>query len=192
MNGPKEKINIARIIYDAYPHSDLLPIEPDKDCQNLQSLLKKVTSENIGDSLFRFMVVEVAEGGESTLAGAIRVLEQAKQDVEAVLHALQSKNINQLHDGQECNCQCTCTIYCKAAEYIAEQGNKIFTGHMQGGLWNARCIDAYILSKKQDDKAAYEFLIKFGDQYARTVSADKKLFWEKIKESAAALITAKS
>jgi len=83
-----EEINIARIVYDAYPHADLLPIDPDQDCLCLQTLLARVTGENIGDSLFRFMVIEIVEGGESTLDGAIRVLEQAKADVEAVLQAL--------------------------------------------------------------------------------------------------------
>jgi hypothetical protein len=84
----KEEINIARIVYDAYPHADLLPIEPDQDCRCLQALFSRVAGENIGDSLFRFMVVEIIEGGDSTLDGAIRVLEQAKADVEAVLQAL--------------------------------------------------------------------------------------------------------
>lgn len=85
----KSKTNIARIIYDAYPHADLLPIDPEQDCSSLQALLSKVTSENIGDSLFRFMVVEIVEGGESSIDGAIRVLKQAKADVEAVLETLQ-------------------------------------------------------------------------------------------------------
>ena len=88
MTKTKEEINIARIVYDAYPHADLLPIEPEQDCRTLQTLLAKVTGENIGDSLFKFMVVEIIEGGESTLDGAIRVLEQAKADVEAVLQTL--------------------------------------------------------------------------------------------------------
>ena len=48
-------------------------------------------------------------------------------------------------------------IYCAAAEYIAEQGRKIFTGYMNGGLWNARCMDASIESKKQGNKVAYEW-----------------------------------
>jgi hypothetical protein len=91
MSQNKEQINIARIIYDAYPHADLLPIAVEQDCCSLQSLLAKVTSENIGDGLFTFMVVEIIEGGEGTLNGAIRVLEQAKADVEAVLQALQEK-----------------------------------------------------------------------------------------------------
>ncbi len=88
MPNTKEQINIARIIYDAYPHADLLPIEPDQDCRTLQTLLARVIGENIGDSLFTFMVVEIVEGGESTLAGAIRVLEQTQADAEAVLWAL--------------------------------------------------------------------------------------------------------
>jgi len=90
MTKTKEEINIARIVYDAYPHADLLPIDPDQDCRSLQTLLSKVTGENIGDGLFSFMVVEIVEGGEGTVEGAIRVLEQAKGDVEAVLEALRN------------------------------------------------------------------------------------------------------
>ncbi len=88
MPNTKEQTNIARIVYDAYPHADLLPIDPEQDCRTLQILLARVTGENIGDSLFKFMVVEIVEGGESTFAGAIRVLDRAKTDVEAVLQAL--------------------------------------------------------------------------------------------------------
>ena len=95
MAKTKEQTNIARIIYDAYPHADLLPLDPDQDCRSLQSLLSKVTGENIGDGLFKFMVVEVIEGGESTMDGAIRVLEQARTDVETVLQALQAASVNQ-------------------------------------------------------------------------------------------------
>ena len=84
----EEHINIARIVYDTYPHADLLAIDAESDCRDLQSLLTRVTAENIGDGLFAFMVVEIVEGGESTLAGAIRVLEQARADTEAVLQAL--------------------------------------------------------------------------------------------------------
>jgi len=95
MTETKGKINIARIIYDAYPHADLLPVDPEQDCRNLQALLSKVTSENIGDGLFKFMVVEIVEGGESTLDGAIRVIERAREDVAAVLQALQAASVNQ-------------------------------------------------------------------------------------------------
>lgn len=95
MANTKKQINIARIIYDAYPHADLLPIDPERDCRSLQTLLARVTGDNIGDGLFTFMVVEIIEGGESTLNGAIRVLEQAKSDVEAVLQALQEVQADQ-------------------------------------------------------------------------------------------------
>jgi hypothetical protein len=88
MNKTKNQINIARVIYDAYPHSDLLPIDPEQDCRNLQTLFAKVTNENIGDGLFKFIVIEIVEGGEGHLDGAIRVMKRAKEDVEAVLQAL--------------------------------------------------------------------------------------------------------
>ncbi len=91
----KKEVNIARVIYDAYPHADLLPIDPDRDCRNLQILLARVNGENIGDGLFRFMVVEIVEGGESTMDGAIRVLQRAREDVEAVLQALYAASVNQ-------------------------------------------------------------------------------------------------
>ena len=95
MTKTKQKINIARIIYEAYPHADLLPIDPDQDCRNLQTLLSKVNSENIGDGLFKFIVVEIVEGGESTMDRAIRVMERARKDVEAVLQALHAASVNQ-------------------------------------------------------------------------------------------------
>ena len=88
MNKTKNQIKIARIIYDAYPNADLLPIDPEQDCRDLQTLFAKVTTENIGDSLFKFIVIEIVEGGESTVDGAIRVMQRAREDVGAVLQAL--------------------------------------------------------------------------------------------------------
>lgn len=87
-------LNIARLVYDAYPHSDLLPIDPEADCRDLPTLMRRVTNDDIGDSLFRFLVIEIVEGGESTLNGAIRVVHQARNDINAVLQALT------LHSGQ--------------------------------------------------------------------------------------------
>ena len=95
MRKSKEPVNIARIVYNAYPHSDLLPIDAERDCRSLQTLLAKVAGENIGDGLFSFMVVEIVEGGEGTIDGAIRVLEQARADVDAVLQALRDAIANQ-------------------------------------------------------------------------------------------------
>jgi len=99
MTEIKKQINIARLVYDAYPHADLLPIDPEKDCRNLQTLLEKVIHENIGDSLFKFIVVEIVEGGEGTINGAIRVIERAREDVESVLQAFYAANANQNNGG---------------------------------------------------------------------------------------------
>jgi hypothetical protein len=83
-----QEVNIARILYDAYPDSDLLPLDPDRDCRDLQALLEKVRSSSIGDTLFQFLVIEIIEGGEGTLDGAVRVIKRARGDVDAVLQAL--------------------------------------------------------------------------------------------------------
>ena len=83
-----QRPNLARIVYDAYPHSDLLPIDPEADCHDLRTLMHSVWGDGIGDGLFRFLVIEIVEGGEGTLAGAIRVVRQARDDVEAVLQGL--------------------------------------------------------------------------------------------------------
>jgi len=80
--------NIARILYDAYPESDLLPLEPKQDCRDLESLCAKVHSDDLGDPLFQFLVTEIVEGGEGTLEGAIRVVKRARKDVDAVFRAL--------------------------------------------------------------------------------------------------------
>ncbi len=99
----KKETNIARIIYEAYPYSDLLPIDPDTDCRNIETLLAKVTNENIGDGLFKFIVTEIVEGGEGTLNGAIRVAEQAREDIESVLQALYSASHTQCNETNNSN-----------------------------------------------------------------------------------------
>lgn len=78
--------------------------------------------------------------------------------------------------------------YDAAAQYLADHGREIFTGHMIGGLWNGRCMDACIMSKKQGDKAAYDFLLKFGDQYATNLSVDLQRQWQNIRGQAAGIL----
>ena len=80
-------MNLAKILYDAYSHSDLLPIDPQTDLKDLKTLHRKVTSTNIGDGLFTFLVIELGEGN-GTLDEAIRLLRQAHRDIEAVLQAV--------------------------------------------------------------------------------------------------------
>ena len=74
--------------------------------------------------------------------------------------------------------------YEAGAQYLAYQGNLVFTGRMKGGLWNARCIDASVMSNKQGDKDAYKFLLKFGDQYVSNLPADQQRRWWTIKSEA--------
>jgi hypothetical protein len=83
-----QKINIARLVYDAYPDSDLLPLDPQRDCRDLRALIEKVRGTDIGDTLFQFLVFEIVQGGEGTLDGAVRVIKRARDDVDAVLQAL--------------------------------------------------------------------------------------------------------
>lgn len=105
------KPNLARLIYQAYPHSDLLAIDPGQDCRSLNTLFKKVRTEALGDSLFRFIIVETVEGGQGTRSGAIRVLLRARQDIETVLHALGHKPKEEARPWQcpECERQVSCT-----------------------------------------------------------------------------------
>jgi hypothetical protein len=115
-----EEIDIARVVYDAYPHSDLLPIDPEKDCHSLQNLLAKVTTHNIGDGLFQFLIVEIVEGGESTLDGTIRVLERARGDVDAVLQALR---IVKYQHTRKWKCpECSRVVKC-SYEQLVKAGN---------------------------------------------------------------------
>ncbi len=44
------------------------------------------------------------------------------------------------------------------------------------------------MSKKQGDKAAYDFLIKFGDQYALNLSVEQQRQWQNIKDRAAGIL----
>ena len=79
--------------------------------------------------------------------------------------------------------------YEAAAQYLADNGDRVFTGPMIGGLWNGRCLDACVMSKKQGDKAAYDFLLKFGDQYTSNLSVDKQRQWQNIKDQAANILS---
>ena len=80
-------MNLAQILYDAYPHSDLLPIDPEADLANLTVLRQKVVSTSVGDGLFSFLAIELEESG-GNLDEAIRLLRQARSDVDVVLQAV--------------------------------------------------------------------------------------------------------
>ena len=95
------EINIARLVYDAYPDSDLLPIDPEKDCRDLQALHEKVCRDRLGDTLFQFLVLEIVEGGEGTLDGAIRVIERARNDLDVVLQTFYCARAGHLKESRQ-------------------------------------------------------------------------------------------
>ncbi len=119
MAKSKKNMNLARLLYQAYPHSDLLPLDPKIDCRDWNTLFQKVTTGEIGDSLFRFLVVEIVEGGEGTRKGAMRVLLQARQDIETVLRAFgyKPKEHARLWRCPQCRYQVHCSY-----EQLAEVG----------------------------------------------------------------------
>jgi len=109
-----------------------------------------------------------------------------------VLHIVDSNGVHTKVDLSEDNANLENSAemanYDAAAQYLADHGREIFTGHMIGGLWNGRCMDACIMSKKQGDKAAYEFLLKFGDQYASSLSGEQQHQWQSIKNKSASIL----
>jgi hypothetical protein len=96
----KAKLNLGRIVYEAYPDHDLLPIDMAKDCRNLQTLYNLVTEDNLGDGLFSFLVIEMVQGGGGTLDGAVRAVERARDDVDAVLGALREAQSRRCRKGR--------------------------------------------------------------------------------------------
>ena len=114
------------------------------------------------------------------------------ESLRPVLHVIDSKGksteVDLCRDSADCNNNDETADYEPAAQYLADNGDRIFTGPMKGGLWNGRCLDACIMSRKQGDKVAYEFLIKFGDQYVSSLSDDEKRKWQEIKDHAAGLL----
>ena len=142
-----------------------------------------------------FRVVYVIDVNSGDIREAAEYTHRIMTDPHSLLPVLHVIDFNGKSTQVDLSKDCACgddnrkTInYEAAAQYLADNGEKLFTGPMKGGLWNGRCLDACIMSKKQGDKAAYEFLIKFGDQYALSLSDEKQRQWQQIKENAADLL----
>ena len=74
-------------IYSAYPHSDLLPIEPPAQKASAREFLKQVDPRTLGDTLFLFILREVADlDGERE--EVIPALNRAIDDLAAVAEAV--------------------------------------------------------------------------------------------------------
>jgi hypothetical protein len=145
------------------------------------------------EPLFRVVyIIDVNSGDIREAAEYTHRIMSDPESMRPVLHVIDSngkstevdlsKDITDRDDNEET------ADYEPAAQYLADHGDRIVTGPMKGGLWTGRCLDACIMSKKQGGKAAYEFLIKFGDQYASSLSADQQRQWQEIKDQAAGLL----
>jgi hypothetical protein len=150
--------------------------------------------EEKGDEpLFRVVyIIDVNAGDIHEAAEYTHRIMSDPESLWPVLHVIDSKGnsteVDLSKDSTDRNDNEETANYEVAAQYLADQGDGIFTGPMKGGLWNGRCLDACIMSKKQGDKAAYEFLIKFGDQYASSLSDDEQRQWQEIKDHADSLL----
>ena len=81
---------LARVVYDAYPNSDLLPINRPRKNETVVQWIARCPeiAESIGDGLFSFLLREIWEGAEGELEESIRVIERAARDVHSVYEAL--------------------------------------------------------------------------------------------------------
>ena len=152
--------------------------------------------EETGDEpLFRVVyMIDVNSGDAREAAEYTHRIMTDPDSLRPVLHVVDSNGrvteVDLSEDDGDCDYDERSANYEAPAQYLADQGKLVFTGPMKGGSWNGRCMDASIMSKKQSDKAAYEFLLKFGDRYASGLSADQQRQWRTIKEQAAARLKA--
>jgi len=54
-------INIAKILYDSYPGSKFLFVQDPSEHNDIKTFKNEVNNHNIGDGLFKFIVVETFE-----------------------------------------------------------------------------------------------------------------------------------
>src|SRR3990172_3056275 len=78
MAKTKSKLLPAKLIYDNYPHGDLLPVCPPRKGESLEHWEERcAVSQQCGDGLFRFIVRELIECGDGGLQDAGRLLSTA-------------------------------------------------------------------------------------------------------------------
>jgi len=150
-------------------------------------------NEKGDEPLFRVVyIIDVNSGDVREAAEYTHRIMTDHESLPPVLHVIDSKGntteVDLSEDDADRDDNGKAANYEAATQYLADQGTQVFTGPMKGGLWNGRCLDVCIMSKKQGDKVAYEFLIKFGDQYASSLSVDQQRQWQEIKDQSASLL----
>ncbi len=149
--------------------------------------------DNSREPLYRVVyTIDVGARNPHQAAEQTHIIMTDPDSMRPVLNVIDSNGVHTKVDLSEDNASLENSAkmanYDAAAQYLADHGPEIFTGPMIGGLWNGRCMDAYLMSKKQGDKAAYDFLLKFGDQYASNLSVDLQRQWQNIKDQAAGIL----
>lgn len=76
---------VAEILYESYPDSDLLPIDPPRFGETISDF--SVRAEQAGDTLFLFLCREANDDGEITTPEYLNRLERAIGDIESVRDA---------------------------------------------------------------------------------------------------------
>lgn len=149
--------------------------------------------DNSQEPLYRVVyTIDVGAKNAHQAAEQTHIIMTDPDSMRPVLNVIDSNGVHAKVDLSEDNASLENSAkmanYDAAAQYLADHGREIFTGPMIGGLWNGRCMDAHLMSKKQGDKAAHDFLIKFGDQYASNLSVDLQCQWQNIKDQAAGIL----
>lgn len=149
--------------------------------------------DNSQEPLYRVVyTIDVGAENAHQAAEQTHIIMTDPDSMRPVLNVIDSNGVHIKVDLSENNANLENSAkmanYDAAAQYLADHGREIFTGHMIGGLWNGRCMDACIMSKKQGDKAAHDFLIKFGDQYVSNLSVDLQRQWQNIRGQAAGIL----
>jgi len=97
-------MNLAKVIFKSYPDSDLLPISEDV-LSDIKSLYKHVLSASpaeLGDGLFRFVVIEALEAGECTdghisIHCVLSALRRAITDIESVVEGIELAAVDEVN-----------------------------------------------------------------------------------------------
>jgi hypothetical protein len=86
-------MNIAKTIYESYPDSDLLEIDPETDLEDLDTLYAKI-GPGFGDALFEHIVSEAKEGAEGDVDLTIHLLERSVRDLQSVIAGLENQRVS--------------------------------------------------------------------------------------------------
>jgi len=83
-------------IYDAYPGSDLIPLNPPLEHETVPAYIKRVGRKNLrecGDTLFAFVFFELSESNEEDARrSCIHMLDVALSDIVSVRNALEKNS----------------------------------------------------------------------------------------------------